>query len=653
MTRKKIAAQTSIESSKDYIGREDLVYDIYDIITYKSNNIAIINDDGMGKTSLLNFINLREIREDIKYLDEESRHKTLIVKTNNPKPKDALDFLVTLIKCLVDELRYNIYIDEEIKMKCGLILEKDDNYTNEVELKTRLYDVFRLLFNEGVGVIYLMDDFDKMVNNFRDTEKNAASDNFSFLRDLANNPSLYRVNYIVTSRVPIEDISYSVDVSGLPGIFTQIYMDPLTDSEIEDYASRYFESSRMLILRDEHKMVKEISGGLPGVLNYVCFHLFNSKVEGSDITYDKLLELTVDSSRAIFESQWKACSLNEKVLLRYWSGGDEQDDTPEQFFEEITRKLIRRKIFNKDLEFKCSAFKKYISSRAKIDEENKEVEEINEKTLEPNQEDGDLKGDLIEAYKKIAELQREKINNLINELEKDENVQSYQEKITTDEEKINYNNYVLDMVNAYFDKGSNNINDFPYLADKSIAKYWDSLDVTLKDDLVAAEKLYAGYINTENDQSPVGTSYCNTIEGLIKTQVYSNIKIFILDKYPNFEIRYNKKDIMLETINEPMIGQFRTILDRYKRQSESDLRGNASSDPLIMLYTPRIIKKFEDFNSIRNRVSHGNTDEEGKVTKHEINKLKRLVYEGGESLFEILIKMSEIKYPTMGTGSLA
>ena len=50
MTRKKIAAQTSIESSKDYIGREDLVYDIYDIITYKSNNIAIINDDGMGKT---------------------------------------------------------------------------------------------------------------------------------------------------------------------------------------------------------------------------------------------------------------------------------------------------------------------------------------------------------------------------------------------------------------------------------------------------------------------------------------------------------------------------------------------------------------------------------------------------------------------------
>lgn len=640
-----LANKCPVINSEDYIGDENLVLDIYDIINAKRNNFAIINDDGVGKSSLLNYINFPDTKE--KYLAEFNKKKTLIVKTDKTDPKSAVEFLETLRRCLKYEIKYNQYIIEDIKRECDEIFREYKDYSEENKIRDCLYDIFRFLYIKKIGTIFLIDDFDKMIKNIKEHQKmEMAQENYSFLRDVANDTSSFNVHFIVTSRIEIQKISYTVDVSGLPGIFTPKQIDLFGDREINIYIDKAFEKSGVVVLEDERKMLKKVSGGFPGLLRIACETLYQAKKEGKTISEEQMINDVIDESD-LLETHWDCSTLEEKKLYKNIGLSEDIYVLSKHEEAEALRASIKRKILKEDKIFVSKAFQFYVNKKSIIEDEVNVTNDINTDTdykelLEKHKKVTDAAIRVIERQEELNLMMFKKLESHINS---DSTIHSYQDRALSKEEKEEYNEYVVKMAGDYFQDISLNIDHIDTLKNMSIKNIWNKLDNFNLTKIVQGEKLNSIYSKTKFDQSPVGISYTDVFENIIKTKAFPSMKKYISNKYPELKIRPNERanELLLKFHPDPMVGNFKHILMNYEKIIKEYYSTEVAGDKILRIYNEDFKTKLHNIHILRNRISHEKRTEADKVTVNDIRRLRENMFGGEVSCIEYLIRLSEIK----------
>ncbi len=194
-----IAPEKPVENPADFFGQKSIVRRIFSRIgTERPQSIAVIGGRKTGKTSLLNYICHRQVKE--QYL-EDSKYIFYKVSSTDEISLDSEAFIMGINRAL------------------NSVHEGDENN----------YSILRKTVEEiharGQRLVFLFDDFHLITGN-----SNFPLEFFSFLRSLANN---YNLAYITTSFLELQKLCVVKDIEESPffNIFTNLTLGPLSLDE--------------------------------------------------------------------------------------------------------------------------------------------------------------------------------------------------------------------------------------------------------------------------------------------------------------------------------------------------------------------------------------------------------------------------------------
>ena len=613
-------------------GRGEIIKRIYDRVNAQ-DSVSIVGYDGMGKSSLMNYI-----------IADFHNSNTLMVEIFDSEPTDALVFYQTLFESLEREVKENNNIDINIKYELKEKFFRYENFQEIPLLRKALNDAFRSLTRHGIYTVLVIDDFDRMTKCINEGKKEDAIENFKYLRNLANNNRI-KVRYIVTSKKSIEAISEECTVSGLPGIFNNpIKLELLEDIDIKKYILRNISEYQYKISNYEDLLITRVGGRVPGILKPAVEILMDYK--HANIELDKESEAEYISKvkercEHIFQSYWKSITYEEQRLLKHIACGEDISDLKESLQEVARSSSLDMKLLNEDGTFVSEAFMYYVTKAAVIQKDNQDIEAIIDNYKISN---NIMRASLEELWKSYDNAKKVMLDNLSS----DKKISSMEF-----EEREDYNQYISNNFKEQFEKYGLDMEQCQLLDGLSVQSVWSKLDTDIRKQIVQAELLSHVYRDTGFDQSPSCNPYCTAFEAIIKRTVQKPLLSAIQYLRPDFEIRKPGKHNKTEDdmLNKMMIGDFKTILNNYFFYVQKNFPNTMQFDPIITVYNLKFKNKLEEIHKIRNKCMHWEDTSLGQRIKVEVADLdllrKQMLDKDGKlgkddmSCIEYLLKLAE------------
>lgn len=608
---------------EDFVGREDIIWRIKDkVFSGKRNCIAIIADDGMGKSSLINYIYFEETQ---KKLIEDYKNN-LVVLINNPEPASFEDFFLNLHQAFYENIQLSAFMSDEIKAESEEIFNGEDGVFKAkriFELKNLLNRLLYFLNRKNITTTIIIDDIDKMTKSIGDKDKTAekrqiAKESFKYLTSKANDIKC-NIRYIVTSKKPLKSISKECYESGFPGIFENETLELFTDEEIDSYLIK----SNMNPANEKYAIIRKASGGFPGILRSCCKVMNELEEKGERVSEEEFLKRVVSDGASILESQWNVSSDREKCLYKAIAMGD-YAGIGQDWSSEVEIG-IDRKILNRNGQFRSMAFCYFAKNIAVTDDESKEdvLREQNKILTESNK----FKEDAINIHRETIEILLKQNKQLFTKfIAEDSRIKKFNAEALSRRDKKEYNEYVKDVFQQYMALNISEAETVSTLEGRISSNVWASVGTEHQRMIIEAELLFEVYRGTDNDQSPVGVLYGKVLESLINKMVLSKLKSMPIIQNSNILLTKDNETRHLTEWDSIYIGNLRYVMNQCRYVFESDITlRNKFRD----IYTPVFRNKLEDIRLLRNKCDHEKKDPGDKVTPEDIEVMRNALFGAG------------------------
>ncbi|MEA4962913.1 ATP-binding protein [Lutispora sp.] len=619
-------------SKPELIGRGEIIKRIYDRVNAQ-DSVSIVGYDGMGKSSLLNYM-----------ISDFDKSDTLMVEIFDSEPADTLVFYQTLFESLEREVEESNNIDINIKYELKEKFFKYENFQEVPILRKTLNDAFYRLRRNGIYTVLVIDDFDRMTKCINEGKKEDAIENFKYLRNLANNNRI-KVRYIVTSKKSIEAISDECKVSGLPGIFNNpIKLELLEDIDIKKYILRCISQYQYRISSYEDMLIMRAGGRVPGILKpavEIFLDYKHSKKELNKETEAEFMEKAAESCDYIFQSYWKSITYEEQRLLKHIACGEDISDIKESLLEVARSSSLDMKLLNEDYTFVSEAFMYYVKNAEVVQKDYPDMQTIIDNYKASNDI---MRASFEELWKSYDDAKKV----LVDSLSSDAKISSMEF-----DEREEYNEYISSFFKGQFEKYRIDLDQPELLQGLNVQKVWPKLDEDIRKQIVQAELLARVYRDTEFDQSPSCNPYCTAFEAIIKRTVLKPLFGAMQYLRPDFEIRKpgkpgkNEDDLQ----NRIMIGDFKGIMNDYFFYVQKNFPNSLQFDPIITVYNLKFKTKLDEIHRIRNKCMHWEDTSEGqriKVEVADLDLLRKQMLDKDEKLgkddmscIEYLLKLAE------------
>ena len=206
-----------VSNPQYFWGRDsDLTKVLSRINAERPQSISIVGGHKIGKTSLINIINTREIQE--KYLDNPNDYIFLKMKVD-----ETVKNVSTFVRRFIDLI--NEHIGE-----CEINDSESDEYTFIRKFIT-------ICSENGKKIIVLLDDFHHITSN-----QDFPLEFFAFLRSMANS---YNIAYVTTSKLELQKLCVIKDVEESPffNIFSNFVLKLFTEKQVKETVGEILNST--------------------------------------------------------------------------------------------------------------------------------------------------------------------------------------------------------------------------------------------------------------------------------------------------------------------------------------------------------------------------------------------------------------------------
>lgn len=287
-----------IKDSNRFFGRKQEIREIVNrLLSSAHESTSIIGEGRMGSTSLLMYLQNREVAENfaltpdlfcLVYLDFQGTELTPARFWN----RVLQGISRSLVNPQLAEMTKQLQTREEVDL-------------------FDLEDYFDRMKDTGLTTVLLMDEFENITKN-----QNIRNDFYGGLRALAIHHGLA---LIPATRSELRDLCSSVEIKGSPffNIFANITLMPLPMEESEEMVDSYLEKGCLSFSQEDRTFILNMGGGHPYLLQISGYHWFEAKALGfeGDNLYKIASEKIYEQAEPHFRDMWSLFSDNEKLLM--------------------------------------------------------------------------------------------------------------------------------------------------------------------------------------------------------------------------------------------------------------------------------------------------------------------------------------------------
>ena len=245
-----------IVTGERFIGRKKEISEVQNRIFGESyGNLAIMGLPRIGKSSLAwNAI--------LEYKKELEIKKIIPIDINMGKFSCSDDFFYEIIKKAYIKVKFdNVNLIEKIYIELFNITHKIDRF-NLIE------EFFLLLKENGIRIIYILDEFDAVRNYFELAD-------FQFLRELSYNPAT-KICIVTVSRRHLKEIEPQAGtISNFYQTFTDLYLGMFNKEDLNEYWEKFF-NTKIPITEDGKNKIHDFAGQHPFLLDLFNYHLLGN-----------------------------------------------------------------------------------------------------------------------------------------------------------------------------------------------------------------------------------------------------------------------------------------------------------------------------------------------------------------------------------------
>ena len=239
-------SRTMIKSRDSFFGRQQEIRRIFARLNASPpGSMSIVGERKIGKSSLLNFVYMRQTRE--ANLDDPERMVMVFLDFQEEKDMSIETFVKTLLGIAAIELRGRVAVED-----CAHSLDG-------------IKDFVQRLSNSGYRLAILLDEFDAITTN-----SSFGLEFFSFLRFLANH---YDVAYITSSARDLQVLCHTKEISDSPffNIFSTLRLSVFQPQEATELIRVPSEAAGRPLQKYENAVL-EMAGLFPFFLQMACSH---------------------------------------------------------------------------------------------------------------------------------------------------------------------------------------------------------------------------------------------------------------------------------------------------------------------------------------------------------------------------------------------
>lgn len=616
-----------VASFEEFFGREHIINYIYHnvINIKKGENVALISENGYGKSSVLNSLFFEEIKK-----DKLKNDKVIMVKIDFPKViENMVHFYKILHYQLMDSIIFSIGIPEEILSKQSELLNKNESETDLLKTQKNLEMALRLLSGKGYKVLFIIDNFERLIK-----ETDIKRKQFDFLRSL-HSSMYFNVSYIIAVDTKLDVLSEDAKLSGFDNIFTTYPLIPfypaLGKEDVRAYIEENFGRWDLQLSENEEELIYSLSGGIPNILRLCCKVVFDLKDKGEMADYEAVLEKLQLEGRAYFSSLYDRSTKEERNFYRYMLEGTVSEGD-QGLNEALSRGIVIRDENLNNYSFVSQAYREYVNSTLALQAEEEEIAcEETCSTLEVSSqaEDEDkfkaLEYKFNDLQKIVMGLPNMFLQKLVDMNFYGQLTNTMNELKTTYGDDINDEVFMVKMqsiVDTYI-----NPKDIDNIFNKNEVEFnsWDSLSERAKTYIMRGECLYKLFPKNFEDFAAVALFYCKALEEELNATLLPLMKLCI----PDYVITNRNNKISMRNMRSMMIGEF---MDTLRKQYEGNLLATFQKKKINL---DSFIDKLNQARILRNDTAHT-----GKIISYDqLISLRSIVLNSKDSLLSDLSKL--------------
>ncbi len=303
--------RTMIRKKSDYFGRTQEVRRIYSRLNATPpGSVSIVGDRKIGKSSLLNFVYMKQNR--LEHLDEPE--KTIMVFMDLREHKDLRieSFVGVLLSMATLELRGRVDV-----AGCG-------NDLDGVRILVERMDAAKL------RLVILLDEFEKITGN-----ENFGIEFFSFLRFLANH---YNVSYLTSAARDLQSLCHNQQISDSPffNIFSTMRLTVFKAEEARQLVCKPSGTAGRPLEPYADQLIGT-AGLFPFFLQMACSHAMEAMEEhqGEPPDMQEVQRRFYEEARFFYRHMWDGFDPYERSLLRRVAGKKSVPDALKHVQEEL------------------------------------------------------------------------------------------------------------------------------------------------------------------------------------------------------------------------------------------------------------------------------------------------------------------------------
>ncbi|MGH9822595.1 MAG: protein kinase domain-containing protein [Blastocatellia bacterium] len=303
--------RVAIKDPAQFFGRRREVSRIFSRLgSSRPQSISVVGDRRIGKSSLLYYINNREVRA--RLLDKPSDYVFAFIDLQQKRKLTPPQFFKDLLALLAKET-------------------DDDSIADTEPSFDSLRAVLERFRAAAKKLIVLFDEFEAITANHSfDLEF------YSFLRSIANN---YDVAYVTSSARDLQELCRTQLIADSPffNIFTNVYLRAFTRSEANDLIAVPSREAG-LPLEGYSRRIVEVAGHFPYFVQIGCSAYFDHLCENhGKLDREEVEAAFMDEAKGQFRFMWDHMAESYRRCIRNFieNGGVEKEE--EHIYEDLKR----------------------------------------------------------------------------------------------------------------------------------------------------------------------------------------------------------------------------------------------------------------------------------------------------------------------------
>jgi hypothetical protein len=284
--------RVAIRDPAQFYGRRREVARIFSRLgADRPQSIAVVGDRRIGKSSLLNYLCVPEVRR--QHLARPDEYVFVFMDLQQRRRVVLDDFLQTWLV--------------EIQRSAAMPVTEKPGFDG-------IHAVLNQLRAERRKLIAIFDEFDVLTSN-----RSFSADFFAFLRSLANN---YEVAYVTSSGRELQELCHADQIADSPffNIFTNIYLRAFPDADAYELITRPSEQGG-LPLAPYAEDIRCLSGNFPFYLQIACSIYFEQLQDAGRLDIPAIEEAFDDEVRGHFRYLWEHFSADERAVCQAMANG--------------------------------------------------------------------------------------------------------------------------------------------------------------------------------------------------------------------------------------------------------------------------------------------------------------------------------------------